>query len=637
MPIRKKYTINSTRFNSLNTLLFILLAGTLAAQSISPDSTKAPVHPLDLYLNEIDEMGRTLSNWKGDSLDQGSWFFGSYAMLLLSNNGKGENVPFAGLEAVVPALWSDFKYMTPRYLVELAGGALSNGNLMSIRKDLVFNKLRTEERFILEVAGFSYLRMLHGTIGDSLFTVVVNDAIQFSADPSCITDELIKSMSTHCCGDLALQFERALTSSRWSDVNLDYVKTRQNSVEIGIEHLGIWHFPVEVLVISTSGDSTSYIYELNQTTPLTIPKTDVAEVILDADHLLAEYFRYNNRWPRLHHNIHIQPFGALPDWSSYRMTINPTVWSDWDGKKRFGLKLTSGFGVDLWPAYPSDYRHRVSIELNGHTAYDSKTSWGGRVSYGHPINLDNRLFSHFTAHSYNDWTGLSFGLTRYVGKQTYLIQGPRLTYQRVGIAFEYDRYADSLIWNQNQNIQIVKGSYSGLSLTKLGDRIYFRSNIASGKGPQGNFSIITAQTDLSGVFWGWLVGGVQFVTGFQSRSTPGPYQFTHDYAWQDGMAAIPNFRGQTKLTENTNDYMGLSISGGYWMKGIQLKLFTSSMIVDMDEIGWDLVKPHYAAGFGFEHKSFFTAGLYFPLWQSHPIEGEEPWAWRYQARLVWNL
>ena len=625
------------RIKSLPALLYILLAGSLAGQSISPDSTAAPEHPLDLYLNEIDEMGRTLSNWEGDSLDQGSWFFGSYAMLLLSNNGKGENVPYPGLEAVVPALWSDFKYLTPRYLVELAGGALSNGNLMSIRKDLVFNKLRTEERFILVVAGFGYLRMLQGTIGDSLFSLVVNDAVQFSADPSCITDELITSMSTHCCDSLALQFEMALTSSRWSDVNLDYVKTRQNSVELGIEHLGIWHFPVEVLVISASGDSTSYNYGLNQTTPLIIPKIDVAEVILDPDHLLAEYYRYNNRSPRLRNNFNIQPFGALPDWTSYRMTINPTFWSDWDGEQRIGLKLTSGFGVDLWPAYPSDYRHRVSVELNGHSAYDSKTSWGGRVSYGHPINLDNRLFSHFTAHSYNDWTGLSFGLTRYVGKQTYLIQGPRLTYQRVGIAFEYDGYADSLIWNQNQNIQIVKGSYSGLSLTKLGDRIYFRSNIASGRGPQGNFSIITAQTDLSGVFWGWLVGGVQFVTGFQSKSTPGPYQFTHDYAWQDGMAAIPNFRGQTKLTENTNDYMGLSISGGYWMKGIQLKLFTSSMIVDMDEIGWDLVKPHYAAGFGFEHKSFFTAGLYFPLWQSHPIEGEEPWAWRYQARLVWNL
>jgi len=57
----------------------------------------------------------------------------------------------------------------------------------------------------------------------------------------------------------------------------------------------------------------------------------------------------------------------------------------------------------------------------------------------------------------------------------------------------------------------------------------------------------------------------------------------------------------------------------------------------MDEVGWGGVKPHYAAGFGFEHKSFFTAGLYFPIWQSHPLEGEEPWAWRYQARLVWNL
>ncbi len=619
------------------TVLGILLTVSLTAQSDPPDSSGAQVHPLDVYLEEIDEMGRTLSNWKGDSIDQGSWFFGSYAMLLLSNNGKGENVPYPGLEAAIPALWSDFKYLTPRYLIELAGGALSHGNLMSIRQDQVFRELRTEERFILAVAGFGYLRMLQGTVGDSLFSILVDDALKSSTDPASITEELTKSMSRHCCEDLAFQFELALTSSRWSDVNLDYVKTRQDSIEIGIEHLGAWHFPVQVRVISTSGDTTYHTYGINETTPLMIPKIDIAEVVLDADHLLAEYYRFNNRWPRFRDNIHIQPFAALPDWTNYRMTINPSIWSDWDGEKRIGLKLTSGFGVDLWPAYPSDYRHRINLEINGHTPYESSVSWGGRISYGHPLNLNRRLFSHIRAHTYDDWSGLSMGITRYVGKQTYLIQGPRLIYQRVGLAFEIDTYGDSLIWNSDQNIHIVKGSYSGLSLTRQGDRVYIRVKAASGNGPQGNFSIFKAQTDLSGVFWGWVVGGIQFETGFQSESTPDPYQFTHQYAWQDGLAAIPTFRGQTKLTQKTNEYMGLSLSGGYWLSGIQLKVFTSSMIVDMDELGWDGVKPRYAAGFGFEHKSFFTAGLYFPIWQSHPPEGEEPWAWRSQVRLVWNL
>jgi len=508
---------------------------------------------------------------------------------------------------------------------------------MSIKKELSFNKLRTEERFILGVAGFAYLRMLQGTIGDSLFGVVVKDAIQFSPNPSSITDELIKGMKTHCCEDLALQFEMALTSSCWSDVVLKSVKTKQDSTAIQIQHLGPWHFPVEVLVVSVGGDSTYYRYGLLQTTPLMISGVDVDEVVLDPHHLLAEYYRFNNRWPRLRNNIYLQPFGALPDWTNYRMTINPAIWSDWDDEKRVGIKLTSGFGVDLWPAYPSDYRHRISLEVNGHDPYNSEMNWGGRISYAHPVNLDKRLFSHLTAHTYDDWSGVSGGFTRYVGKQTFLIQGPRLTYQRVGMAVEYNQYADSLIWHKNQTISIIKASYSGLSLTRQGDRVYIRVKGASGKGSQGNFSIFKAQTDLSGVFWGWLVGGVQFEAGFQSETTPDPYQFTHNYAWQDGLAALPNFRGQTKLDKNTNEYMGLSLSGGYWLSGFQLKVFTSSMIVDMDKLGWGGVKPHYAAGFGFEHRSFFTAGLYFPLWQSHPLEGEEPWAWRAQWRLTWNL
>ncbi|MCF7923394.1 MAG: hypothetical protein K9M55_11905 [Candidatus Marinimicrobia bacterium] len=618
-------------------LLGFFLTVSLSAQVTRTDTSATPAHALGIYLNEIDEMGRTLSGWKGDSLDQGSWFFGSYAMLLLSNNGRGENVPYPGLESAIPGLWSDFKYLTPRYLVELAGGALSHGNLMSIREDLVFSKLKTEEKFILEVAGFCYLRMLQRSVGDSVFTKVVHDVVECSDNTSAITATLIKATSTYCGNDLAVQFEKALTSSRWSDVSLKRVEHTQDSIEISIEHLGLWHFPVEVLVISAGGDSSRYIYGLNQTTPLKIPKLEVEKIILDPEHFLAEYFRYNNQWPRLRNHFHIQPFGALPDWSSYRMTISPTIWSDWDDDKRFGIKLTSGLGVNLWPAYPSDYRHRISLEINGHETHNSDMNVGGRFSYGNPINLDKRLFSHVVAHSFDDWSGISVGLTRYVGGQTFLIQGPRLTYQRLSLAYEFDHYADSLIWHQNQKIHILKGSYSGLSLTRQGDRVYFRIDVASGDAPLGNFSIIKAQTDLSGVFWGWLVGGVQFETGFQNELTPDPYEFTHNYVWQDGLAAMPNFRGQTKMDENTNEYMGLSISGGYWLSGIQLKVFTSSMIVDMNKLGWDGVKPHYAAGFGFEHKSFFTAGLYFPLWQSHPLEGEEPWAWRYQWRLAWNL
>jgi len=623
--------------NTIITLLLLGLTVSLFGQDPESNDAAPPDHPLHAYLNEIDEMGRTLSRWKGDSLAGGSWFFGSYAMLLLSNNGAGENVPFPGLEASIPALWSDFKYLTPRYLVELAGGALSHGNLMSITEDLDYESLRTEEQFILEVAGFGYLLMLQGTVGDSLFKQVISETIANSSDPAVLTEALIRATEENCGKALAQQFQKALRSSHWSDVNLKKVRSRQGLMEITIEHLGEWHFPIKVLTISADGDSAYYEYGLSETEPLVIRDTNIKRVELDPHHLLAEYYRYNNRWPRLRDNIAVQPFGALPDWSNYRITINPSYWSDWDGEKRIGIKTVSGFGVDLWPAYPSDYRHRINFEVNAHEPMDSELNWGGRFGYAHPVDLDKRLFSHFLAHTYDDWSGLRLGLTRYVGKQTFLIQGPRLTYQRIGLDIEYDHYSDSLVWRQDQDVRIVKSSYSGLSLTQQGDRVYINVIGALGSGPQGNFSIIKAQTDLNGVFWGWLVGGIQFETGFQSETTPHPFQFTHNYAWQDRLAAIPKFRGQNKLVDNTNEYMGLSISGGYWMSGFQLKVFTSSLIIDMNDQGWNEIKPRYAAGFGFEHTSFFTAGLYFPVWQSQPIDGEYPWSWRVQWRLTWNL
>jgi len=616
----------------------LILTYWLFAVPLSADApVDAPAHPLDLYLNEMDEMGRTLSGWRGDSLGGGSWFYGAYAMLLLNNNGRGENVPFQGLEDAVPELWSDVKYLSPRDLVELAGGALSNGDLMSITKDQIFEELKTEERFIQIVAGFGYLRMLQGTIGDSLFHHVVNDAIQASKHPVAITGELINSMAHHCCEALALQYEQALKSSSWSDVHLKKVAARSDSLELTIEHLGDWSFPVDVLVIGRDGDSTHYTYGLDQKSPLMIPKKVLDKVVLDPDRILVEYYRYNNQWPRLRDRVFIQPFAALPNWSEYRITVNPTYWKDWDQDTRLGIKFTSGLGVDLWPAYPSDYRHRTTMEIFGHNPYDQPRSWGGRISYGHPLKLHKRLFSNVNVHSYDDWTGVSVGVVRYVGKQTFLIQGPLLTYQRLSLKMEFDRYADAQVWQDQQRIQILKGAYSGLFLTNTGDRFYFLLRAASGDGPTGAFSIFKAQSDLTGVFWGWLVGGIRTVAGFQSTSTPSPYQFSSQYAWQDNLAAIPTFRGQVKLQNNTNEYLGLSVSGGYWLTGFQLKAFTSSMIVDMNALGWDQVVPRYAAGFGFEHRSFFTAGLYFPIWQSHPLEGEEPWAWRYQTRFTWNL
>ena len=83
--------------------------------------------------------------------------------------------------------------------------------------------------------------------------------------------------------------------------------------------------------------------------------------------------------------------------------------------------------------------------------------------------------------------------------------------------------------------------------------------------------------------------------------------------------------------------LGVSFSTGYWFSWVEMKLFASGLLYGE---GVDLLfdtQPRYAAGIGLEHKSFFTAGLYFPLWQSHPLAGEDEWDWRYEWKFEWNL
>ncbi|MCF6238801.1 MAG: hypothetical protein L3J79_08335, partial [Candidatus Marinimicrobia bacterium] len=562
-------------------LLFMLvLPLALNAQVNLESSSQRGENPLGDYLDDMNEMGRTLSGWNGESTDTGSWFFGSYAMLVLRNNGHGDNQPFPGLEALVPSLWSDFKYLTPRYLVELAGGALSYGDLMAISQTRPYGSLRTEEKFIIQVAGFRYLRMLQGTIGEPLFGQVITATMAVVSEPEDITTELIRQVGLYQGSELGQQFGRALSSGTWMDVELEKPRKRGDSTEVYIRQKGDWAFPVDILIVSGSGDSTVYFYGLEQDSPLIVDSDDISRIIIDPDHKLAEFYRYNNKWPRIKDNIYLQPFAALPDWESYRITFTPNSWSDWDGNKRYGLKFSAGFGVDLWPAYPSDYRHRISLDINAHTPYDSTTSWGGRFSYGHPLSRQKRLFAQVRLHNYADWSGMSVGLTKYIGKQRFLIQGPKLMYQRLNLALERDHYADSLIWESTRSVRIIKASYTGLSLTRFGDRLYLYLRTALGSGPEGNFSMIKSQIDLSGVFWNWLAGGLQIAAGSQTLTTPGPYQFTQSYAWQDNLAALPRFRGQSEITDQPSNYFGLSVSGGYWVSWFQVKIFGSSMIFD---------------------------------------------------------
>ncbi|MEA3287825.1 MAG: hypothetical protein U9Q77_10695 [Candidatus Marinimicrobia bacterium] len=623
------------------TLLLLLLIFTaqivLSAQNNLEVNSPKDENPLGEYLNEMDEIGRTLSGWHGAEPDVGSWFFSSYAMLILMNNGRSDLRPFPTLETLVPGLWGDLKYLTPRTLMELAGGALSYGDLMSISQDRPFGSLRTEEKFIIQVAGSSHLRMLQSTVGEQLFDTIVTAVIAGVNDPAEITNELSEQVSRLCGADLGLQFSRALSSGTWMDVELTKVRRRGDSTDVFLKQKGSWSFPCDVLMITGSGDSTVYNYALGQAMPLTVIGQDYTRIILDPDHKLAEYYRYNNKWPRIKGNIYVQPFVALPDWEFFRITISPGSWSDWDGNKRYSLKLNSGFGMDLWPAYPSDYRHRISLELNSYLPMDASHSWGGRLSYAHPLSREKRLFANFRMHTYTDWNGMSLGLTKYVGKQRFLIQGPKLRYQRLHIRYEQDQYADSLIWQKDQSISIIKASYTGLSLTRYGDRLYWNLRTATGRESLETFFLMKSQVDISGVFWNWLSGGLQIEAGSQSVGTPVPYQFTHDYAWQDNLAALPKFRGQSRITGQPKNYVGVSISGGYWVSWFQVKLFASSMIHDQAGISLSEASPHHAAGFGFEHKSLFTAGLYFPIWQSHPLEGEASLAWRYQWRLSWNL
>lgn len=638
LPIEPGPAANPMISRSLIQVLIILavVGMTWSQDSSSVFETPASANPLLNYIQEMDEAGRILSGWGQKDSTHDSWLFASYAMLASRDQGTDGNEPFPGLVTLIPSMWSDLKYLTPNYLIELAGGALSSQGLMRLSGTEALEDMQVEERFIRHIAGFSHLRMLQGSIGDSLYKRIISDCVRQAHDAQMVNSALLQAIEKHCGLELSKQFEAILDGRQWIDVELHHKAVGSDSLRFSRSYRNDLVFPCDLRIVGTRGDTLS-IRSTQVDEGIVLARKDIKEVQLDPGHILSEYYRHNNVWPRSTNRTHIQPFFALPDWESYRVVVSPSAWSDWDGDRRYGLKISSGYGIDLWPAYPSDFRHRMTLELNTHGQIDDQSTWGSRFSYANPLSLSHRLFSNFSFHTYDDWQGLSMGFTKYFGPQTFLIEGSKIIYQRIGLAYEHDNYGDPAVWDKNQDVDLIRAAYTGLSLTRYGDRMYLQLRAARGMGPEGGFNILKTQIDLSGVVWDWLVGGLHFVGGSQSRLTPGPYQFTHSYAWQDALSALPIFRGQTKIETSTNNYLGLSVSGGYWLSWIQVKLFGSSMIYDNGSGPFFGIPPHYAAGFGFEHKSIFTAGLYFPVWQSVPIEGEDEWKWRYQWRFSWNL
>ena len=496
-------TVRGSRrsWRRLVTAVFLITSLTtqLTAQEIETAEKPDLWEPV---VTQLDALGQAILRWPEPTEERESWVFGSIALYTRRGGATGRGDPLPNFQRIIPEmLWPDFKHMTFEGLNELGDGLLyHSGDMLAWRPTQSFRSLDNEQQILAYLTGMRHLRMLEATIGDTLFWQVMRESVSRTDYAYNLCDTLGVVLAEHSTEVLAGKFLKALASPDRSDLELRSVKRTNGSYTLDIRQNGAWSFPFDILAISTEGDSILF-QNIDLLGPdfRFVSMQRIKRIILDPEHKIVEVYRFNNHWPRIRGNWRIQPLWALPDWEALRVVVSPVVWQDWDSEQRYGLKIGGGFGVDLMPAYPADFRHRYTLEANSFGPVDQMESWGVRASYHHPISWTYRLFMNGRAHSFQDWQGYKIGLTNYPGSQRYLIQGPDIRFRRINLSAGYDAYQDRSTWGDPQRLRYLQLDYVTFSLTESGNRMNVKLNGAWGRSSEthiDNYYVFKSKVDL---------------------------------------------------------------------------------------------------------------------------------------------
>ncbi|MCF7798257.1 MAG: hypothetical protein K9N11_09925 [Lentisphaeria bacterium] len=599
-----------------------------------PDPRKAFADNMSIYL---DALGRALVQHENNNDSPTSWFYGAYALLKIDNDNEVSHRPLGDIQKYVPVFWRDLRELTIDDLIRKVDAVLSHGVTVPLyRPERPFQIQVAEEQLVNFFNGMRHLKMLRYTVGDSLFEMIVQNTDDSGVNGQTLTDTLVQQIATTTSPRLAHAFFQALKTAERTDPYVDKVEKMGNdSLRVWVKQAGAWNFPVTLRIVYDNGDTVDIGGVWPGDDPIWLPvSAKIRQVIVDPQEELVEIHRSNNFWPQFPQTVMVQPFWGLPSWEYYKVIVTPFSWRDWNEVKRYGVRASGGIGIDLMPLYPSDYHHRWMVEVSAYEALDELEKWGLTLDYGHPLSWPHRLFIGAKVDLFQDFRKAELGLTKYVGVSRYPFQGFRLEYHRYTGSGGVLYYDNPTVWGDPLRLPYIAINTTRFTMTEAGHQLHYSGTILSGwdgEQPFGQpFTLYRGRISLGGLFGNWLRAEFSGVGGLERGSVPYPFEFTQSRGWVDAKARIPGLQGQPTREDPVYAYMGTRVSLGYWLGTFQPKVFASTMIYGDDQTPFAGAPLEKAAGIGIEHQSFFFLGVYFPFWQSHPVPGEEPWAFRYQ-------
>ncbi|MCH7612055.1 MAG: hypothetical protein IIB45_01700 [Candidatus Marinimicrobia bacterium] len=625
-------------------------------------SLDAPAISLNNYIMFQDRIdpGRVLDHelahqWFGNTvqIDEGreKWLnesFAEFASWLFTESQKSKKYAFK-ISDPIPEfnIWDELKGMSTEDWTKVLRDVMGDNSLPPIYEP--GKQLHWEEAaniYNKYIVGNHALQTLYAAIGDSLMRSIMHDYYLTFSGRLSDTENFIGIIKKHTSNNIADNFRLALTTNLRPDLIIESVestynknRTWQNIIKTTFQ--GEWILPVDVLIVTDDGDSTLLekvlvekegVIELTTNSPITIVELDPYKHIFDSN-------RFNNRWPR---QITLQLEYGLPTWETYEVYYRPKLKKDWRGNWRTGIYFSGGLGINLMPIMPAFYQNLFDLEITFSTGIPNH-NWGGRLNYRTPLKSTKNLYwSLEVGHEYpKNWSKIS--LVSYIGETSYLSTHGKSSFSRLTTTLSSTEYTDAEPgdwWSVGKNLKL-KEEWTLFSYSPV-QRYLIELHALGGFQDKNEFYNIGFSSDYETHKLERFVIRLHGESGFvwdDRESNELAYRLLFvPKVWQQREGQIPIFRG-------------VAVDEKYWNKNIFSAGF--SLGFETNTIAWPMIyvdaavtNSHngslperidqlskskdvfIAAGVGLESQTMMEIGLYFPLWVSHPIRGENNFALR---------
>ncbi len=579
--------------------------------------------------------------WLNESLAE-------YASWLFERSQKVKPDPFTFTKPIPDLnIWPEIKAMDMEGWTQFMLDVIGEKSLPPIyRPGKQTNWEEAANIYSKYIVGSHVLQMLQASEGDSVMKKIMLDYSMMFRGETATTENFIDIIKQHTDDIIADNFRLALSTNLRSDfkikdVTSQYNVKRQWNNKIAIEYESSWLLPVDILIITENGDSTLLPQkDINKYNTIEITtSTKLLSAELDPNKRLFDNNRFNNRWPR---RISLQPDYGLPHWETYKVYYRPKLKRDWRGNWRTGVKLSGGLGINLMPIIPAFYQNLFDLEITFSTGVP-EYNWGGKVSYKTPLKSTvNTYWELEMGYEYpKKWTKIAFN--NYLGETRYLAEHGESFYSRLTTTFSNTVYisSDSSDWWQvGRNIKL-KEKWSIFSYS-TDQRYLMEVHLLGGFQEESSFYNFGVSADVETHKIEGFIIRFHSEAGFVWDERGGnelSYRLLYiPKIWQQSESQTPLFRGVSIIEKEwQKNIFSSGISVGWETKTIAWPMvFIDGAVISNKQGTW-LDRIDYlnnsdsvflTAGVGLESQTMMEVGLYLPIWVSHPIRGENNFAWR---------